>query len=110
VLDDCLAASVEDELLVPDAGALFTASDVLLRVCPFPFWPPYWLPSVLLPSVLLPAVAGFLLTLPVASAGRPELPVADEFLLSLPEASAGRPDLSAADWRAELLRVPWVLA
>ncbi|MCK7540407.1 MAG: hypothetical protein MZV63_60695 [Marinilabiliales bacterium] len=37
-------------------GALFAASDVLLRVCPFPFWPPYWLPSVLLPSDLLPAV------------------------------------------------------
>ena len=105
---DCLLASFEVELLVPDAGALFTASDVLLRACPF--WPPYWLPSVLLPADLLPAAAGLLLSLPVASAGRPELPVADEPLLSLPDASAGRPDLSDADWRAELLRVPWVLA
>jgi hypothetical protein len=131
---DCLVASGEDELLVDDVGALFTASDVLLRTSPF--WPDdaagrdeLPVAAGLLLSVPvaaagrdeLPVAAGLLLSVPVAAAGRDLLPAAAGLLLSVPDAPAGRDVLpvaaglllsvpDAAAGRAELLRVPRVLA
>ncbi len=89
----CPDDSVDDELLFADAGVLFTSDDEDLRAVAS-----LWLAAA--PEAV-----------PAAADERPELAVADELLLSPFAASAARAELPlAVAWRAELLRVPCVLA